>query len=77
MNVLDSGRFSVYVYDEVGQPHHLPHCHVRWEGNDTSVALPTLIVLAGKPLPKAAMKLLLANLDKIYEAWDQLNQRDN
>lgn len=76
MKVLEVGRFSVYVYYEVGQPHHLPHCHVRWEGKDTVIALPSLKVLAGESLPKAGRQLLIANLEEIVEAWGELNEEN-
>ncbi|MBA2446698.1 MAG: DUF4160 domain-containing protein [Chloroflexi bacterium] len=57
VRVVGRGRFSVYVYAEAGQPHHLPHCHVRWSDGSTQVALPTLWVLAGDELPRPAREL--------------------
>ncbi|MBI4497707.1 MAG: DUF4160 domain-containing protein [Chloroflexi bacterium] len=71
--VVSSGPFSIYVYAEAGQPHHLPHCHVRWSEGSTQVALPTLRVLAGDPLPAAARRLLLDHLEAICGAWERLN----
>lgn len=73
VRVVTRGRFSVYVYAEVGQPHHLLHCHVRWSDSSSQVALPTLTVLAGDDLPTAARLLLVDNLGEICAEWDRLN----
>lgn len=73
VRVVNSGQFSVYVYREVGQPHHLPHCNVRWPDGSTQVALPTLRVLVGDPLPLAARELLRDHLEQIIEGWNRLN----
>ena len=42
--ILDSGKFRVYIYANDDNPHHLPHCHVYWDGNDHAsvVSLPDL-----------------------------------
>jgi len=63
VRVVDDGRFSVYVYDEYGVPHHQPHCQVRWASGDAQVALPS------------AHRLLEENQDKICGKWDELNPR--
>jgi hypothetical protein len=42
VRVVVQGRFRVYVYAEGGQPHHLPHCNVRWPDGDAQVALDDL-----------------------------------
>lgn len=73
MRVVNRGSFSVYVYREVGQPHHLPHCHIRWARGDTVVALPLLTVLAGPLLPRSERQLLLDQLEEICAWWDKLN----
>jgi len=73
VRVMSRGRFSVYVYAEVGQPHHLPHCHVMWPEGSAQVALPTLALLAGPRLPGAARVLLLDNLERLCDTWDTLN----
>ena len=62
------------MYKEVGQQHHLPHCHVRWADGETVVALPLLQVIVGDPLPKAARQLLLGELEEIYAAWNKINR---
>lgn len=73
MKVLSHGKFAVYVYEELGHRHKLPHCHVRWDENDTSVAIFTLTKLAGPNLPRQARKLLQANLEAIWQGWEELN----
>ena len=73
VRVARRGRFSVYVYDEQGERHHLPHCHVRWSDGEARVALPTLEVLAGGPLPAGARKLVEDYAAAIADAWDRLN----
>jgi len=37
------------------------------------VALPTLRVLVGDPLPATARQLLVEHLDEICASWDRLN----
>jgi hypothetical protein len=73
--ILDNGRFRVYVYANDDNPHHLPHCHVYWNGDDrASVAsLPDLAVIAGELLPRAARRYLRANVAILLAAWRQLN----
>lgn len=73
VRVVSNGQFSVYVYAEVGQPHHLPHCNVRWPGGSTQVALATLRVLVGDALPSAARELLRNHLEQVVEEWNRLN----
>ena len=73
MRVFQSGSYLVYVYRELQQPHHLPHCHVYWDGGGTVVALPTLSLLAGPWLPASARRLLSERLDEIWDCWVTLN----
>lgn len=73
VRVTSRGKFSIYVYAESGQPHHLPHCNVRWSDGSTQVALPTLLVIVGNPLPKEAWDLLRDHLEEICAMWDELN----
>ena len=73
VRVVNRGRFAVYVYAEVGQPHHLPHCHVRWSDGDAQVVLPTLRLLAGDTLPREAHRMLVEHVEEIIAAWECLN----
>ncbi len=75
VKVAQRGRFSVYVYDETGERHHLPHCHVRWEDRWTVVELPRLHVLIGPELPAAARESLRDHLAELRAAWNRLNPR--
>ncbi len=73
VKVVERGRFSVYVYHEISQPHHLPHCNVRWSDGDTQVELPTLRRIIGTSLPRAARRLLAEHRDELIVAWNRLN----
>lgn len=74
MRVVSDGYFDIYVYSgEVMQRHHLPHCHIRSPDRDIVVDLPTLNILVGEFLNKRARTLLLDNLDRICDAWNDLN----
>ena len=74
MKVAFTDFIAIYVYSsEVFQPHHLPHCHVRWSNGETVVAIPTLRTIVGKRLPKGTKKLLLNHFNDICKAWNKLN----
>jgi hypothetical protein len=73
VRVASRGKISVYVYAEGGQPHHLPHCNVRWPDGDAQVALPTLLKIIGDDLPAQARELLHDHLEDICALWNQLN----
>lgn len=74
MKVVSDGLFDVCVYsNERTQRHHLPHCHVYSPDGDVVVALPSLNIIVGKGLSKRARALLEENLEKIWEAWTNLN----
>ncbi len=77
--VLDNGTFHVYVYSNDDNPHHLPHCHVYWDGHDGSsvVSLPDLGLLVGDKLPRKARRFLQANVEDLTGAWNRLNPREN
>jgi hypothetical protein len=73
MKVFDDGKYAIYVYKEVGNQHHLPHCHVRWPDNDAVLSIPLLHQIAGSPLPKSARQMLLTRLNDICNSWNLLN----
>ena len=73
MKVAERGGFRVYVYREVGQPHHLPHCNVRWADGDAQVDLPGMRQMIGTSLPRAARRLLEDEREAIIAAWNALN----
>lgn len=73
--ILDNGSFRVYIYANDDNPHHLPHCHVYWDGDDQAsvVSLPDLVVIAGDRLPRKARRFLEDNIGTLVDAWNQLN----
>jgi hypothetical protein len=73
LKMLDNGTYPAYVYAD--NPHHLPHRHVYWDGNDHAsvVSLPDLGVIVGEALLRAARRYLRANVDVLMAAWRQLN----
>jgi hypothetical protein len=75
MKVFSGANFDIYVYsNEAFQPHHLPHCHVRYRyGGEVLIVLPTLSVIHGKKLKKNDSSLIMENLDAICDAWNRLN----
>jgi hypothetical protein len=71
--VLTLDGYAIYVYDERGSPHHLPHCNVRWAENSANLALPTLEKLSGKNVPRRVVKQLRERLDELVAAWEKMN----
>ena len=73
--VLDNGTFRVCIYANDDNPHHLPHCHVYWDGNDYAsvVSLPDLEVIVGDVLPRKGRRFLESNVEALVAAWQQLN----
>ena len=71
--ILRRGRFKVYVYDETGARHHLPHRNVRWSDGGAQVSLPDLDLLAGTSLPHEALDVVSDGLEDLITAWDELN----
>ena len=73
--VLDNGTFQVYVYANDDNPHHLPHCHVYWDGHERAsvVTLPDIGMLAGDELPRKARRYLKTNVDILLDVWHRLN----
>lgn len=73
--LLDDGTHQVYVYANDSNPHHLAHCHVYWDGHDCSsvVSILDLSVIVGDRLPRAARRLLAANVPLLLAQWHALN----
>lgn len=70
---VDFEKYSVYVYYEGGQPHHLPHCQVRWPGGNCQLELPTLRLIAGPDVPRSVKEFILEHLDEVIAKWNELN----
>lgn len=74
MRIVEDGVFIVYVYpDEFYQPHHMPHCHVRWSGGETVLFLPTLKRVAGPTIPRKGTRFLIDHLEEICDGWNKCN----
>ena len=73
--VLDDGTYRVYIYSNDNNPHHLPHCHVYWDGFDRAsvVSLPDLHVIVGDALPRVVRRLLANNVALLVAQWHALN----
>lgn len=73
--ILDDGTYRACIYANDDNPHHLPHCHVYWNGDDHAsvVSLPDLGVIVGDALPRRARKLLADNVSLLLAQWHALN----
>lgn len=72
------GNFAVYVYDERGQPHHLPHAHIKQGGRRVaSIFLLSLVVYdTRQPLPKDLVKEIHVRQEELLRLWQELNGDD-
>lgn len=73
VKVVERGRYSVYVYREIGHRHHRPHCHVKWSDGDAQIGLLATDLLAGTKLPAQAQALVEEHINEIAAAWNRLN----
>lgn len=74
--VLWIRNFGVYVFDERGSPHHLPHAHIKGRGGHriASVFLLTLELFNVVEEPsREILKELEAQQDVLLAAWEELN----
>jgi hypothetical protein len=72
------GNFAVYVYDERGQPHHLPHAHIKQGGRRVaSIFLLSLVVYDNRqPLPRDLVKEIHVRQEELLRLWQELNGDD-
>ncbi len=72
------GNFAVYVYDERGQPHHLPHAHIKLgRGRVASIFLLSLVVYDNRePLPRDLIKAIHMRQVELLKLWEELNGDD-
>jgi hypothetical protein len=72
------GNFAVYVYDERGQPHHLPHAHIKQGGRRVaSIFLLSLEVYDNrKQLPRDLIKEIYVRQEELLRLWQELNSDD-
>lgn len=71
MKVVKSAKYSIYIYSEEHLP---PHCHVRYkDGSEVCVDIPLIIPRFGVTISKELANLIIKNIDKLCEKWDELN----
>jgi hypothetical protein len=70
MKICEDGKYKIYVYHK---DHNPPHCHVRTNGRDIVVYLPSLERLDDKALKRDLKELLLENLDLLIDKWEEFN----
>jgi hypothetical protein len=74
--ILRFRNFSVYVFDEHGAPHHLPHALIKGRGGRhvASVYLLSLELfnVVGK-VSKDLIEELEAHQEVLLAAWEELN----
>jgi hypothetical protein len=72
------GNFGVYVYDERGLPHHLPHAHIK-QGRRrvASIFLLSLEVYDSRQrLPPPLLDLIRKEQESLLTRWVELNGDD-
>lgn len=69
------GNFGVYVCDERGQRHHLPHAHIKQGGRRVaSIFLLSLEVYHNRePLPRTLIKAIYEKQQDLLRLWQELN----
>jgi hypothetical protein len=73
------GNYGVYVYDERGQPHRLPHAHVKRQRGRrvASFFLMTLTTYDEiEPLPSDLLAEIRKEQQHLLDLWAQLNPDD-
>lgn len=75
VRVFSSRNYGVYVFDERGSPHHLPHAHVKHRGKRVaSVFLVSLEVFNEvERLPSEILKEIKAQQSALLAKWMELN----
>lgn len=73
--VLRFRNYGVYVLDERGSPHHLPHAHIRLRGQHVaSVFLITLELFnVADDVDGDLVVELEDHQDELLAAWEELN----
>jgi hypothetical protein len=73
--ILTYGNYGVFVYDERGQPHHLPHAHIRNRGRRVaSIFLFTLEVFDDiEQLPSGLVGYISEHHEVLLARWEELN----
>jgi hypothetical protein len=68
-------NLGVYVADARGEPHHMPHAHIKERGSHIcSINLFTLEPLQqNTQIPAGLLPELKAHQDEMLEKWNELN----
>lgn len=71
-------NYGVYIADERGERHHLPHAHVKERGRlICTVNLLTLEPLQeSKEIPAGLLEKLREEQNRMLQIWEQLNSDD-
>jgi hypothetical protein len=71
-------NYGVYIGDERGERHHMPHAHIKERGRlICTVNLITLKPLQrSKRLPDGILAELEAHQEEMLEIWERLNTDD-
>lgn len=69
------GNYGVYVCDERGQRHHLPHAHIKHgRRRVASIFLVTLEVYHNRDrLPKHLVEAIREEQEDLLRLWQELN----
>ena len=75
VRVFPFRNYGVYVLDERGSPHHLPHAHVKHRGRRVaSVFLVSLEVFNQvERLPPDLLEMIEAEQSALLAKWTELN----
>jgi hypothetical protein len=65
-------EIGIYInYDD----HPPPHIHVRRNGTETRVVIPTLRILSGPALSANERHLVIQNMDFLCDEYDRINPK--
>ncbi len=75
VRVIQYRNYGVYVNDERGGQHHLPHAHIKHRGiRIASVYLTTLTFYwVVEPVPPDLEDLIAERQDELQDRWKELN----
>jgi hypothetical protein len=73
--ILVYGTYAVFVLNERGQPHHLPHAHIKHRGHlVASIFLLTLEIFDQRErLPSGLVGHISEHQEELLAAWEELN----
>lgn len=74
--VLKFRNFGVYVFDERGSPHHLPHAHIRRRGQHVACVFLVTLELFNvvEDVDGDLVAELVAQQHVLIAAWEELNR---